>query len=310
MSIENQYFDDSIEAFDFLDSLAFSKTDFIFRGHKKEKYKLTTTLNRHIKISQESWSSDIDEMIDQFRVGLMKLGILPFESDRRIDWLEYARHHGVPTPVLDFSYSPYMALFFAFNGSRINYNTKEKEYTVIYALNINKLALLWATLPLNPEEECDEVMKRYNDFLYPKEELFKDGFPDSWMQFIPFPGKYNTRMHLQQGALLYDTLKYNSLNVENLDELIEKHKKPDTSLPDSGTEKSEPTLYKIFINKKCVSDIFAKLELMGINGGFLYKNSDSVAQDVINSYNYNSKTSYLRDMRIPPPDDTKISRNH
>lgn len=306
MSIENQYFDVSIEAFDFLDSLALAKTDFIFRGHTKEEYKLTTTLNRHRKIPHESWSSDIDEMIDQFRVGLTKLGILPFESDRRLDWLKYARHHGVPTPVLDFSYSPYMALFFAFNGVRINYDAKEKEYTVIYALNINKLAWLWATLFLNPKEKYDEVMKRYNEFLYPKGELFKNGFPGPWMQFIPFPGKYNSRMHRQQGALLYDTLNYDYLKVENLDELIEKHKEPDTSLPNGGIEKSEPTFYKIFINKKCVSDIFAKLELMGINGGFLYENSDGVAQDVINSYNYNSKTSYLRDMRFPPPDDTKI----
>jgi hypothetical protein len=149
-------------------------------------------------------------------------------------------------------------------------------------------------------------MKRYNDFLYPKGELFENGFPGPWMQFIPFPGKYSSRMHRQQGALLYDTLNYSHLDVENLDELIEKHKEPDTGLPNGGVEKAEPTLYKIFINKKCVSDIFDKLELMGINGGLLYKNPDGVAQDVINSYNFNSKISYLRDMRFPPPDDTKI----
>jgi hypothetical protein len=245
-------------------------------------------------------------MIDKFRVGLTKLGMLPFKSDNRLDWLEYARHHGVPTPVLDFSYSPYIALFFTFNGVRRNYKSKEKEYSVIYALNFSKLAWLWATLFLDPKEKYDEVMKRYKDFLYPKGDLFKDGFPGPWMQFIPFPGKYNSRMHRQHGAFLYDTLNYSNIDAENLDELIEKHKEPDTHLPNGEIEKAEATLYKVFIKKDCVTDVFAKLELMGINGGALYMNADGVAQDVINSYNYNSKTNYLRDMRFPPPNDTKI----
>ena len=306
MSIECQYFDDAAAAFHFIDNLALVKRDFIFRGHTKECYKLTTTLNRHRKVPHEAWSSDIDEIINKFRVGLTKLEIPPLESDRRIDWLEYARHHGVPTPILDFSYSPYIALFFAFNGVRKNLGSIEKEYSVIYALNIRQMAWIWATLFLNPKDKYDEAMERRHSFLYPAIDLFKDGFPDHWMQFIPSPGKHNFRMHRQQGTFLLDTLNYDDLNTKTLEELIEKHKEPKIHLRNGEVEKAESTLYKIFINRECATYCFAKLELMGINSGFLYMNADGVAQDVINSYNFNSKAGYLKDVRFPPPDDTKI----
>ncbi len=302
MSIETQTFDDLTLAMQFLDKLALQENDFIFRGHTQEHFKLRTTLHRHRKIPHESWSSDIDEMIDQFRVGLTKLNIMPFQSESRMDWLEYARHHGVPTPVLDFTYSPYIALFFAFNGVRNSYDAKKDEYAVIYALNIASIAWLWATLFQDPKQKYDDVMKSYNQFLYPQGELFQKGFPDMWLQFIPFPGKFNTRMHRQQGTLLFDTLDYPRLGAGNLDELIEKHKEPDTALPSGSVEKGRPALYKILVNKRCVSDVFSRLELMGINGGALYGNADGVSQDVVNAYNYSTKTFYLRDTRFPAPD--------
>lgn len=302
MSIETQYCKTTAEAFEYLDKLAFLENDFIFRGHKKEEYKLETTLHRHRKIPH-SHGSDIDEMIHQFRVGLTRLGIAPFQSDSRLDWLEYARHHSVPTPVLDFTYSPYIALFFAFNGIKKSYDRDAEEYVVVNALNVNKLAMFWAKAFSN---SCPMQDERYNQFLYPKEELFKDKFPTHTLQFIPFPGKFNTRMYRQQGALLFDTLQYEAFKTfkaNNLDELIENYIEPDTHLPDHKIEKGSPTLYKVFINKNCVSDVFAKLELMGISGGALYMNAEGVAQDVVNAYNYNSKTSYLRDMRFTPPDE-------
>ena len=38
--------------------------------------------------------------------GYAKLGITPIDGDSRLDWMEYARHHGVPMPCIDLSYSP------------------------------------------------------------------------------------------------------------------------------------------------------------------------------------------------------------
>lgn len=305
MTIESRRFDNAAEAIVFLEKLALGDGDYIFRGHADEAWKLKTSLRRHTSIPHESWNSDIDQMLDQFRVGLAKLGLLPFESDNRLDWLEFARHHGVPTPVLDFSNSPYVALFFAFNGIRYDRN-KAPEYVAIYALDVNRLAWFWATLSFEPRNNYEEVMRRREGFLYPSNNPFEHGFPGDSLQFIPFPGKRTLRMQRQQGALLYDTLYLANLDAVALDDLIDRHTEPKEVLPTGEELDSPPTGYKVCISKACVSEVFSRLELMGINAGSLYLDANGVAADVVNSYNYNSKNSYLRDIGFPFPDDTKV----
>lgn len=131
MTLQICHYDNLNEAISLLETLAIEKHEYVFRGHTKESHKLTTTLSRHRSTPHESWSSDIDNMIDMFRVGLAKLDILPFASEDRQDWLEYARHYGVPTPTLDFSYSPYIALFFAFNGVQQSFEPTTTEYAAV-----------------------------------------------------------------------------------------------------------------------------------------------------------------------------------
>jgi len=190
----------------------------LFRGHSKSEYPLCTTLSRFTPIPHEDWSSGIDEILESFRAGLVKLVVNPIDTNSRLDWMEYARHHGVPTPCIDFSYSPYVALFFAFNGVRKKYPKPEKpEYSV------------------------------------------------------------------------------------------EKQKEPDESLPDGSTEKGMPTL-KVYIDQQCVSEVFSKLELMGVTGGTLYMDPNGVVLDVINSYNYNQKTQYLRGVTFTDIDESKLHK--
>jgi FRG domain len=57
--------------------------------------------------------------------------------------LEFARHYGVPSPLIDFSLSPYVALFFAFNGVK-PLEAKKGEHAAIYCLNVFELAGVWA----------------------------------------------------------------------------------------------------------------------------------------------------------------------
>ncbi|MCP4155829.1 MAG: FRG domain-containing protein, partial [bacterium] len=101
MSIKSERFDDANEAFNFLEKLALTERgyeSFIFRGHCKEEYELTTTLRRHEERAYEGFDSGVDTMLDRFKAGLTKLNLLPFENPSKQDLLEFARHHGVPTP--------------------------------------------------------------------------------------------------------------------------------------------------------------------------------------------------------------------
>lgn len=293
MTMEQKTFESAKPAIEFLESLALDKNDFIFRGHTKESYRLETTLKRHTVIQHENWKTDIDEMISAFQSGLARLGQFPLESTDRHDWLEYARHHGVPTPALDFSYSPFVALFFAFDGIRKKYDAKDPVYAVVYALDIGSVASMWASHLHKNGIGGEAWSDTRHEFLYPKSDPFKERFPAGELIFLPSPGLHNQRMHRQHGCLLYDTVGYQYMGMEVLDEFIVRYQEPPEVLPGGG-EVRHPTAYRIRISTNCVSDVFAKLELMGINGASLYMSPDGVAKDVINSYNYNTRLANLR----------------
>ena len=302
MSIKKVRFQSAAKAFSFLDDLACNGTEtFIFRGHSDEKYRLENTWQRDRKIPHEAWMSEIDETLTKYAVGLHKLGLATFDSKARFEALEHGRHHGVPTPCLDFSYSPYVALFFGFNGVRPKYGSNKNKYSVIYALNVNRLAAHWARI----HSHLNDSSLNLETFMYPPKEALDNGFPANHLQFIPLPGSKNPRMQRQMGALLYDTLNYQALKLKDLEDYIDKIKEPGIQY---GTmvEPWEPTLYKIYINQASTGNIFQRLELMNMTGGYLYGDANGVAMDIKNTHNYNPKSFYLRDVDLPDLDDTKM----
>ncbi|HUU49844.1 MAG TPA: FRG domain-containing protein [Nitrospinota bacterium] len=324
MSIEKKKFNNSEKAIRFLENLAFSNDNYIFRGHPSSKYRLQTTYYRHtLKYYSEEYRTtinidfDINTIIDKFRTGLVRNDIpIPFdevEFRENQDWLEYARHYGVPIPCLDFTYSPYIALFFAFNELHISHKEKGIEkYVVVYALNLNSLSFWWCKLDLEKlkrrlNKESKELTKKdydrnlrdcLNAFLNPNlERKLGHRFPENEIIFIPYPSRYNKRMQKQAGALLYDTLNHKSYDCEDLEGVLENIKETPEVLPDRS-EKISNTLTKIFINKKCAKDVFQRLELMEINGGKLFQDENGVRMDVVNTFHYSPKTSYLRDISL------------
>ena len=202
-------------ALDFLESLA-SKETFIFRGHKDSTYKLETTLKRQGRFAMRS----PDEYIEEFKTRLARHGLLPSFCKTPLDWMEYARHCGVPSPVIDFTYSPYVALFFAFNGVC----PEKGKFVSIYAVDTEKLAHAWAhqeasyycNIEQNPQQWGKYYSLIYNDFLgrnkdsissiFPNTDQGLFSFPMDFLQIIPYPNRFNRRMLIQQGLFFYDTL--------------------------------------------------------------------------------------------------------
>ncbi|GHV06863.1 hypothetical protein AGMMS50229_12480 [Campylobacterota bacterium] len=279
MGTKREFFESSKEAMKFLEGLALGEEEFIFRGQPSAADRLSTTLRRFAGVQSDE---RVKDLLRRFEIALAKIGIFPFEKATRLDWLEYARHCGVPLPVIDFTYSPYVALFFAFNQMSAH-ATKDgdlESYVCVLALGTKNLAKGWAKAA---KREFSE--EAYLRFKTANDRLFEHGFATDILQLIPFPGKKNRRMMRQMGLLLYDSLDYNALGFDDIESFIE-------AIDEGG---DNPTLYKIYIHKLCAQSVFERLELMNITGSQLILDEHGAAMDVINSYFYNSRI-HFRDL--------------
>lgn len=116
-------------------------SDPLFRGHADERWRLLTTLERFSKkphsingyygillsvlpavasLTTRSWSLSPDLEFDEGHHG----------APPGYEFMIYLRHHGFPSPLLDWTRSPYVAAFFAFAPSRV---TEGSENVAIYA---------------------------------------------------------------------------------------------------------------------------------------------------------------------------------
>jgi hypothetical protein len=128
----------------------------VFRGHANSKFKLIPSVGREKEFASETF--------DEYEKNLFKMFKREVHSYiKKVptgDWdiLSLAQHHGLPTRLLDFSYNPLVALFFAVDSL-----TDEKGQ--VLAVKIDKK--VEKDEDLTPFEII-EPMKYYPDILSPR----------------------------------------------------------------------------------------------------------------------------------------------
>lgn len=111
-----------------------SSSDYLFRGHSDSSWLLESTLDRFFSrplslldyyryavmasskigaFTGVRWSIPTS---DEYEEWLESHDLLSFSDLKAYDYLAYLRHHGFPSPLLDWSQSPYIAAFFAFRA--------------------------------------------------------------------------------------------------------------------------------------------------------------------------------------------------
>ena len=87
-----------------------------FRGHSNAEWGLYSTLSRYLldnRVHQDAWLGQEARILRLFKAKAhLYLEHVPADNDA-YQWLALMQHHGAPTRLLDITWSPYVALFFA-----------------------------------------------------------------------------------------------------------------------------------------------------------------------------------------------------
>jgi len=87
-----------------------------FRGQRDASWPLLSSLSRYLfkyQLHAEAWPIQEERILRIFRrKAYLYLTRVP-EEDDSLQWLALMQHHGAPTRLLDFTWSPYVAAFFA-----------------------------------------------------------------------------------------------------------------------------------------------------------------------------------------------------
>ncbi len=116
-----------------------SQEMWVFRGLKKGSYPLQPSIEREAGPSMPWAALEYKILYEEFQPKAqmhMEPGALPDSGDV-LSWLALMQHHGVPTRLLDFTLSPYVALYFALRER--TREEKSASHVVVWAIDARAL---------------------------------------------------------------------------------------------------------------------------------------------------------------------------
>jgi hypothetical protein len=189
-----------------------TKGRWAFRGHRDEGWELESTLERAIRRFNVSDRSQI-----QIEAGLIRQFSrrahhhMPDPPAQRewVEWLALMQHHGAPTRLLDFTYSFYVALFFALE------EMDREGKSALWAIDID-----WTDERLQGILENDVYETFTNTDRNARNETVFGSLLGNQkrMAFFINPYRLNQRLSIQQGVFLCPGDISHTI-VENLDAL-------------------------------------------------------------------------------------------
>jgi hypothetical protein len=243
---------------------------FAFRGQENTKWPLETTLYREYtrlgkKPGEKSLFDAELKLLREFQRHYKH-----FETARPIDpkdyyeWFSVMRHYGAPSRFLDFSYSFYVALYFA--SDNVSFQDEDTVSFAVYAINRPWLEKQYKQF-LPPDIHNLYADPIHGDSLgtsYPIQEQIvnsKDSPFKSVININPF--HINSRLALQKGLFLFPT-DINCPFMENLQTML---------VSDAGAHLNDKVL-KIHIELSCVEliHLYRQLDAMNIGAHTLFEN--------------------------------------
>ena len=244
--------------------------NWVFRGQEKACWPMLSSLSRYLikhRIHRSVWSEQEERIARVFqRKAHLFLQHLP-QRDDTFEWTGLMQHHGAPTRLLDVTWSPYVAAFFALE--------KADQTAAVWAIFAGKLIDDgWKhDLDRLPKTTVDEV-----SFIHPtnprEKGVFEKIFLPGTMPIVKVadPFVMNQRLTAQQGTFLVPG---------RLDEPVEATL---ASYPDSRS-----LLAKFVIHPEARDEAMRELLNMNITNATLFPGLDGLARSMMYELEFHYK---------------------
>ncbi len=220
----------------------------VFRGVADNKYKLNTTFHR---TGRNDLVRFLDEDLRRLHRYLSPQLPRTYDLDNATQlssFLSLAQHHGHPTPLLDWTESPFIAAFFSFWSRKQNpkYTVTDRpsrdNYVRIFEFNRSN----WSRIDFNSTV-----------ILHPEQQLW----------FYELPGFDNPRLLPQQSVVSFANIHDIEFEIKYIE------------------QKSGNKILKIYdLNANMCDEALRELDLMGINEATMFPGIDGTCKNLARKY--------------------------
>lgn len=207
-----------------------------FRGQEDASWKLESTLSRYLKtfrVHPSVWSNQEKRVFRIFkRKAHLYLQHMP-KDEEIFEWLSLMQHHGAPTRLLDFTWSPYIAAFFALETA-----TNNAAIWAVYPIELRKKQNV--SEQLSKELDNDKIGigigNNYNSY-----------FINNEYSFLTFeePYRMNNRLTAQSGTFIIPS-RIDMTIDEIIEEVIDKDNKLLVKFELNTAQMRHETLRKLY----------------------------------------------------------------
>ena len=239
-------------------------TNWAFRGQADATWPLQSTLARRFAnagiTNRKAWYEQESRILRIFkRKAHLFLDHIPGEGDS-FRWLGIMQHHGAPTRLLDFTWSPYVAAFFALEGASADaaiWAVSPPALNEPITLTINGKECM-----VDPENLGPWTEGNYEKYFLPNEHSFVD---------YGEPRIMNQRLIAQSGTFLIP-----STLAEPVEDILSRYPRP------------KETLVKFILKtKRLREDAMRELYTMNVSYYTLFPGIDGLARSMGYESEYN-----------------------
>lgn len=233
---------------------------FVFRGQADAGWKLESTLERVIG---RHWSSENATKFEEHSYNAFRSKYHIYNQNEhtpesKLSWLSVMQHYGVPTRLLDFTESPYVALYFALES----YDPLSGRDFSIYVIDYTAVMDRSLQFIQQRDTRFNETRKSINGR---RDQVF-DEVVDRFsydILWITEPLELNARMDRQSGTFLVSG---------NRESTIE-------SVMNSTTYK-DCEILKVIVDSRLYESVYALLRKMSINAKSIYGDLAGLAKAI------------------------------